>query len=134
MKTAEASDKLLEDQGRHADGKEKIVARKPVGAGNGQRPVALRPQRYAAPQPPKAAATELVAEAFPFNAAKPTEFEKAASTPQMGQNVEPPDPSVGGSTLSEKNTSAKVGERPTPGSNPAKTRSTACVWIRRVAR
>ena len=66
----------------------------------------------------KAAATELVAEAFPFNAAKPSEFEKAALKPQPGQNVEPPHPSVGGSTLSERNTSAKTGKPPSPGSNP----------------
>ena len=66
----------------------------------------------------KAAATELVAEAFPFNAAKPSEFEKAALTPQPGQNVDPPHPSVGGSTLSERNTSAKTGKPPSPGSNP----------------
>jgi len=30
----------------------------------------------------KLAVTEIVAEAFPFNAAKPSEFEKAALTPQ----------------------------------------------------
>ncbi len=66
----------------------------------------------------KAAATELVAEAFPFNAAKPSEFEKAALKPQPGQNVDPPHPSVGGSTLSERNTSAKTGKPPLPGSNP----------------
>ena len=68
----------------------------------------------------KAAATELVAEAFPFNAAKPSEFEKAAPTPQPGQNVEPPHPSVGGSTLSERNTSAKTGKPPHPGSIPGR--------------
>jgi catalase len=66
----------------------------------------------------KMAATELVAEAFPFNAAKPSEFGKAALTPQPGQNVEPPHPSVGGSTLSERNTSAKTGKPPLPGANP----------------
>ncbi len=52
------------------------------------------------------AATEIVAEAFPFNAAKPSEYGKASAEPQMGQNVEPLDP-VGASTLSEKNASAK---------------------------
>jgi catalase len=65
----------------------------------------------------KMAATELVAEAFPFNAAKPSEFGKAALTPQPGQNVEPPHPSVGASTLSERNTSAKTGKPPSPGAN-----------------
>jgi catalase len=64
------------------------------------------------------AATELVAEAFPFNAAKPSEFEKAALKPQPGHNVEPPHPSVGGSTLSERNASPKTGKPPRPGSNP----------------
>ena len=64
------------------------------------------------------AATEIVAEAFPFNAAKPSEYGKASAEPQMGQNVEPLEP-VGVSTLSEKNASAKTGERPTPGMNPA---------------
>src|SRR6185503_12213061 len=53
----------------------------------------------------KLQATELVAEAFPFNAAKPSEFGKAALKPQPGQNVEPPHPTVGASTLSERNAS-----------------------------
>src|SRR4029078_3033006 len=55
----------------------------------------------------KMAATELVAEAFPFNAAKPSEYGKAALAPQAGQSVEPPDPSVGSSTLSERNSTHK---------------------------
>jgi len=54
--------------------------------------------------------TATVAEAFPFNAAKPSEFGEAAAAPARGQSVEPPDPSVGGSTLTEANASVKVGK------------------------
>src|SRR6187399_104071 len=43
----------------------------------------------------KMAATEELAEAFPFNAAKPTEFGKASAAPRKGQSVEPSDPNVG---------------------------------------
>ncbi len=49
----------------------------------------------------KAAGTEALASAFPFNAAKPTEFEDAARDPAIGQAVAPPHPSVTGSTLTE---------------------------------
>ncbi len=66
----------------------------------------------------KLAATEAVAKAIPFNAAKPGEFGKAALTPPAGQNVAPTDPSVGSSTLSERNTSGKTGKPPGPGVNP----------------
>jgi catalase len=69
----------------------------------------------------KQAATELVAEAFPFNAAKPSEYAAAADRPQPGQNVEPPDPRVGASTLAERNTTAKTGKPPSPGQNMAIT-------------
>jgi catalase len=62
--------------------------------------------------------TELVAEAFPFNAAKPSEYGKAARAPQPGQNVEPPHPSVGASTLSERNASGKTGKLAAAGTNP----------------
>jgi catalase len=71
------------------------------------------------PAAAKQAATELVAEAFPFNAAKPSEFGKAALAPQPGQNVEPPDPSVGGSTLSERNATPKTGKPAAAGRNPS---------------
>ncbi len=54
----------------------------------------------------KAAGTEAIAEAFPFNAAKASEF---AEAPAAGQSVEPPHPLVTGSTLSETNASEKVG-------------------------
>jgi catalase len=54
----------------------------------------------------KVAGAEALATAFPFNAAKPSEFTGA---PAAGQAVEPPHPMVGGSTLTEDNASAKVG-------------------------
>jgi catalase len=57
----------------------------------------------------KIAGTESVAGAFPFNAAKPSEFGKAAREPATGQAVEPPHPMVTGSTLTEVNASEKVG-------------------------
>jgi catalase len=66
----------------------------------------------------KMAATEMVAEAFPFNAAKPSEYGKAALAPQPGQNVEPPDPNVGASTLSERNSTPKTGKPAAAGMNP----------------
>jgi catalase len=53
--------------------------------------------------------TELLAAAFPHNAAKPSEFGEAATEPAVGQSAEPPDPIVGASTLSEPNASEKVG-------------------------
>ena len=57
----------------------------------------------------KVSGQEAVAAAFPFNAAKPTEFGDAAMTPATGQAVEPPHPLVSGSTLTEVNGSEKVG-------------------------
>ena len=54
--------------------------------------------------------TEQTAAAFPFNAAKPTEFGDAALKPAIGQAVEPSDPIVGASTLSETNASPKAGK------------------------
>jgi len=66
----------------------------------------------------KMAATEMVAEAFTFNAAKPSEYGKAALAPQPGQNVEPPDPNVGASTLSERNSTPKTGKPAAAGMNP----------------
>jgi catalase len=58
----------------------------------------------------KMQATEELAASFPFNAAKASEFGKAAYTPSTGQTVEPPAESVSGSTLSEVNDSPKVGD------------------------
>jgi catalase len=57
----------------------------------------------------KLAGTEAVASAFPFNAAKPTEFPSGPARPAVGQSVEPPHPLVVGSTLTELNASQKVG-------------------------
>src|SRR4026207_383016 len=53
--------------------------------------------------------TEELAASFPFNAAKPSEYGKAAFAPSTGQTVEPTAESVTGSTLSEVNDSPKVG-------------------------
>ena len=58
----------------------------------------------------KVAGTEMLAASFPFNAAKPSEFGDAAMTPMTGQTVEPSDPIVGASTLTETNASEKVGK------------------------
>ena len=58
----------------------------------------------------KLVGTQQLAAAFPFNAAKPSEFGDAAAAPARGQSAEPPDPSVGGSTLTETNASVKVGK------------------------
>jgi catalase len=55
----------------------------------------------------KLAGTEALASAFPFNAAKPSEFEEE---PAEGQAAEPAHPSVTASTLSETNASFKVGK------------------------
>ena len=57
----------------------------------------------------KVAGVETLATAFPYNAAKPSEFGAAAREPTKGQAVEPADPMIGGSTLSETNASPKVG-------------------------
>jgi catalase len=65
----------------------------------------------------KNAGTEALASAIPFNAAKPSEFSEGP--PSAGQVVEPSDPTVGASTLSETNASNKVGSgNARPGFNP----------------
>src|SRR6185295_13283951 len=67
----------------------------------------------------KAAGTQAVAAAFPFNAAKPSEFGEHARKPALGQTVEPPHPTVSGSTLTESNASEKAGSgKPQAGFNP----------------
>ncbi len=58
----------------------------------------------------KLVGTQQLAAEFPFNAAKPSEFGNAAAEPARGQSAEPPDPSVGASTLTETNASLKVGK------------------------
>jgi catalase len=68
----------------------------------------------------KAAGTEKLAAAMPFNAAKPGEFGDADRDIPTGQSVKPAHPAVTGSTLSETNASAKVGGgEPPSGVNPA---------------
>ena len=57
----------------------------------------------------KIAHVEALAAAFPHNAAKPSEFGAAAREPARGQAVEPGEPLVGASTLSETNASPKAG-------------------------
>src|SRR5678816_4558981 len=56
----------------------------------------------------KMAGTEALAAAFPFNAAKASEF-GADAQPATGQAVDRPDRIVSGSTLTESNASDKVG-------------------------
>jgi catalase len=68
----------------------------------------------------KRAGTEATAAAFPFNAAKPFEFSGDGQSPPVGQSVEPTDPRVAASTLTETNPSPKVGSGSPPLSfNPA---------------
>lgn len=57
----------------------------------------------------KVAGTEAVAAAFPFNAAKPSEFGRAAMFPVTGQTIKTPHATVGGSTLTETIASEKIG-------------------------
>src|SRR4029434_4565613 len=57
----------------------------------------------------KKAGIEAVAGAFPYNAAKPSEFGTGALRPATGQSVEPAQPIVSGSTLTESNASEKAG-------------------------
>jgi catalase len=60
------------------------------------------------PQTFKMEGTEAVARAMPFNQAKPSEF--GGGPPEQGQAVEPSDPMIGGSTLTETNASPKIGK------------------------
>jgi catalase len=58
---------------------------------------------------------ERIAEQFPFNAAKPSEFTPEAAA---GEHAEARDPAAGGSTLTEANDSPKTGAaKPQPGLN-----------------
>jgi catalase len=67
----------------------------------------------------KQKATDALVAAFPSNAAKASEFGAAAQRPARGQSVAPQDPAVGGSTLTERTASNKVGSgKPVPGSDP----------------
>jgi len=68
----------------------------------------------------KAAGTQDVASAFPFNPNKAAEYNpKAALAPPQGASVKPADPIVGASTVTELNGSDKVGGGgPNIGQNP----------------
>src|SRR5687768_15235971 len=67
----------------------------------------------------KAAAVNDMVAAMPFNKHKAAEHGDASRKPPQGQQVDPPSPSVTGSTLSEANPSAKTGKgKPRPGQNP----------------
>ena len=57
--------------------------------------------------------------AMPHNATKAAEYGDASACPFTGATVQPPDPSVGASTLSEGNGSAKTGSPASPGVNAA---------------
>jgi catalase len=68
----------------------------------------------------KAAGTEDLASAFPFNPNKPAEYDPgAALAPPEGASMKPADPIVGASTVTEMNGSEKVGSgAPNIGQNP----------------
>jgi catalase len=68
----------------------------------------------------KAAGTQDVASAFPFNPNKAAEYDPdAALAPPEGASVKPADPIVGASTVTERNGSEKVGSGgPNIGHNP----------------
>ncbi|MEO5677945.1 MAG: catalase [Usitatibacter sp.] len=64
------------------------------------------------------AATQDLVVKFPFNKTKAGEHGEAARKPQEGQHVDPSDPAVGGSTLSEGVANEKLGDgTPMPGFN-----------------
>ncbi len=70
------------------------------------------------PAADKMAATNEMAARFRFNEGKAAEHGEAARKTPSGKTVEPADPSVGGSTLSEGTASAKLGDgKPQPGFN-----------------
>src|SRR4051812_40964305 len=58
----------------------------------------------------KLAGTQELVAAMPFNPNKAGEYGKAASKPQAGATVEPTDPRVTGSTLTEQQATPKVGQ------------------------
>jgi catalase len=67
----------------------------------------------------KVAGTQALAAEFPFNANKALEYDPAAAlAPEEGEHARPHDPIVGASTVSEMNSSEKVGSGgPTIGTN-----------------
>jgi catalase len=95
----------------------KAVSRSTVSGPAGKiRPAASKND----PSVAKMTGTEALAEAFPSNANKPLEYDRAAALhPAPGQTAEPDSLSVTGSTLSESNPSAKTGAgNPVVGTNP----------------
>jgi catalase len=67
----------------------------------------------------KAAGSQALAAAMPFNPTKPAEHGKGALRPQAGATAEPSDPRVTGSTLTEGEASPKLGQgKPQLGHNP----------------
>ena len=68
----------------------------------------------------KLAATQELTAAMPYNTNKALEYGEVSATPEKGQAVEPPDPGVTGSTLTEDTSSDKTGAgEPQLGFNPA---------------
>ncbi len=57
----------------------------------------------------KLAATQELTAAMPYNTNKALEYGEVSATPEKGQAVEPPDPGVTGSTLTEDTSSDKTG-------------------------
>jgi catalase len=67
----------------------------------------------------KAAGTQELASAMPFNPTKPGEHGRGALKPQVGATAKPSDPRVTGSTLTELQASPKLGQgKPELGQNP----------------
>ena len=67
----------------------------------------------------KMAATQSLTAAVPYNVNKALEYGESALQPEAGPVVEPADPSVAGSTITESTPSDKVGAgQPRPGVNP----------------
>ncbi|HEV7446847.1 MAG TPA: catalase [Steroidobacteraceae bacterium] len=96
-------------------GREATSSAKSTVSAPAQRPT---PEQVTDAATAKLAGTEALAAAFAFNAAKPSEF--SGDSPAVGQCIEPPDPLVAGSTLTETNPSPKVGSGTPPLSfNPA---------------
>ena len=60
-----------------------------------------------------------LAAAIPYNSNKPLEYGEAAYLPEEGVHAESADPDVGASTLTEANTSSKVGTQAAPGTTHA---------------
>ena len=83
----------------------------------------------------KAAATELVAEAFPFNAAKPSEFEQGGAEAATGskRRAAASERRRQHAVRAQHEREDRAGRRH-PGPIPGRIRSTACASIRRAAR